>query len=57
MPTNKFYPFAPVESITTFEGRIEKKRNVMNNIEDSITYLTETITYFRNEKSRIEKKI
>ena len=53
---NRLYPSTPLENID-LEQRLEKKMNDVNSFNSSITNFKEMITFFKDKKKTIQKRI
>ena len=52
--TDSLYPCAPLENID-LEQRLEKELNDVNSFNNSIKYIKEMITYFKDKNTKRKK--
>ena len=54
---DRLYPSEPLEKNIYLEQRLEKKLNDFKRFNNSINNIKETITYFKDKNTRIQKEI
>ena len=54
---DRLYPSAPLEKNIDLEQRLEKNLNDFKRFNNSINKIKETITYFKDKNTRIQKEI